>query len=946
MSNTCAEPKRRPPPIHIPPLGLPRPVPGPNAFSNRSQSTTTQTNGGYSSQQHRDARLAASSMQHAHSATGTPLTSPLEMQQDGSYLPHSGSQTGRSRASAAMTTLSDFMDQARVSPRKSDHSSVPSRGGSTSRSRHSERSHHSAISGQAQMEAMYQGTKTTRAEIESRTERKLFKMTGQIPPTPTVDVADGEAIYIRTEDLRLRCRAANGEYKPDRDEIAKREDVSKSPKKKLFGVSFPTFSRTSTATPTPPMPSKAAQVLGTEARKPRRIEVRPIKPADPIETPTKAPRSDTTTSLPSKVLEASCVQRYHSSPRRNRAASRKSSGGRGAHSSTVHQNLNSSSDVVAPPTPPAKDTPPDSRPAPRASSPLRRAPPSEDLREEYGELVDRGMKLQFPTFALSPSPPKTAIPGVGGVSPAKFRPYTAEDYAKLIEGEALQWPYLEEGDAKQEGNHSAPLEGESRELLQPRHDRRSEDKDYTARVARQLSPMALYPRFYSPSSHPVGLFVEGESPSKNTNPKRLLFGLPTKAKDLHLREDSNTESNNGSIEMVFQGSVNDIDPGSPTARMVHESDPSPVTPHRRDQTELTTRAINEFRFDEHSTPRGKGYEGLLQPDQSMSKLTDMLDGVSPHRDLSGNFEPNCPSAVPSPLHKTSGPQGTPHLILPGPDSTHLTLWPPHTPKTMEDHFYMTNEHLDVVGKTTWDLLEISKQQQIAVLNTKHDQLVEIAAKHVEGIKSQIDFVSEKASDTSRHNHNTNLKLEELIKLMKSEVVDVLTAQSKKTTDLEVHIMELQKTVQGLQKIVEQKPSEPKTHPSISTAGSIHSPFPPAAHRPQPSLVGYYSSGAELGRDGQPALPRMQDGRNITSGHEAHVDVFSGYSNTYGQQWGPRSGYQGRSSKEDRPPLSGTNPYNYPNGGQFGNGYMGGYSSYNFSPSPSEQQFPYNQGPAK
>lgn len=337
----------------------------------------------------------------------------------------------------------------------------------------------------------------------------------------------GEVVYVRTEDLRPQCRVANGEHKPDCDEPAKRDDASKSPKKKLFGVSFPTFSRTSAAAPTPPMPSKAAQVLGTEARKPRRIEARPIKPAGPIKPPTKAPRSDTAKSLPSRLYEANYARRHQSFTRRNRVANCQVPSSGDIQPSAAHLDINSPFDTVAPPTPPAKDTPPDSKPVVKVSSPLRRAPSSEDLREDYGEFVDRGMKLQFPIFALSPSPPKTAIPDNAGASPTKFRPYTAEDYVKLIEGEPLQWPYSEAEDTKQEGNHSAPLEGENRELLQPRIDRWSEDKDLATRVARRLTPIALPPRFYSPSNQTAGLFVEGESPSKNVSrPRSFSHPLP------------------------------------------------------------------------------------------------------------------------------------------------------------------------------------------------------------------------------------------------------------------------------------------------------------------------------------------------------------------------------------------------------------------------------------
>lgn len=62
---------------------------------------------------------------------------------------------------------------------------MPSRHSSTVRSRQSEHSYRSATTAQAQLEALGKDETTTRSHIEARTEKKLFKMTGQIPPTPT-----------------------------------------------------------------------------------------------------------------------------------------------------------------------------------------------------------------------------------------------------------------------------------------------------------------------------------------------------------------------------------------------------------------------------------------------------------------------------------------------------------------------------------------------------------------------------------------------------------------------------------------------------------------------------------------------------------------------------------------------------------------------------------------
>lgn len=274
------------------------------------------------------------------------------------------------------------------------------------------------------------------------------------------------------------------------------------------------------------MPSKAAQVLGTTpSRKPRRFEPRrfeprPIKSASVLKTPTKVSRLGTVKSLPVKVYNQQDSARHHcgSSTYRNPTTERRSPG----KENTQPQGqaaASSSFESMPPPTPPAKDTPPEFRPPVNPPSPLRRAPSHEDLRESYGSLTDRDMQveLQFPMFTLSPSPLKTAIHGHSGGSPTKFRPYTAEDYTRLIEGDTLQWPHPEEDGAGvvKDGDRSAPMVAEGRGLLPLPLSSRSDDNHYNERLGRRLSP--LPPRFYSPSDRSAQLFKDGESPSQNVS---------------------------------------------------------------------------------------------------------------------------------------------------------------------------------------------------------------------------------------------------------------------------------------------------------------------------------------------------------------------------------------------------------------------------------------------
>jgi hypothetical protein len=349
------------------------------------------------------------------------------------------------------------------------------------------------------------------------------------------------------------------EKKPDYQEPVK------SPKKKIFGMHLPTFGRSSTPTPAPAMPSKAAQVFGKEPRNPTKAVVRPIKPAVPLQTPTKAPRSETTKSLPSKLLNQSIYTHSHHSgaARRNRVAKR-SSPPRGSKQSseaakpTFVPGFNSSFESCPPPTPPAKDTPPNGRGSVQPASPLRRAAPSDHLREDFSVGVDHEMRLPFPAFVLSPSPDKAHDADAGGLSPTKYQPCTADEYHKLITGEPLPWASLSNGDSfwkptdtqgvsttaiVQKSQHRAQSDdcgGEksyeqdetlehngrntfllgSMQLPRPDHWSKENRAIYSNRDSRQHSP--LQPRFYSPLDRSVQQFADGETPSKNVSSPPLL----------------------------------------------------------------------------------------------------------------------------------------------------------------------------------------------------------------------------------------------------------------------------------------------------------------------------------------------------------------------------------------------------------------------------------------
>lgn len=164
MSSVNNDQKRRPTPVEIPPV--PRHLPAAQAAHPPRTSSRQQ----YQQLQIVEDRNASGSTHRGARSATTPLTSPLE--HDESRLPFPQSGSHKSRASA-VTALASLFEESR------DKSAA-----STTRSRQSERSHQSAVAAQAKLEALNGDERTSRAKIEARSEVNLFKMTGQVPPTP------------------------------------------------------------------------------------------------------------------------------------------------------------------------------------------------------------------------------------------------------------------------------------------------------------------------------------------------------------------------------------------------------------------------------------------------------------------------------------------------------------------------------------------------------------------------------------------------------------------------------------------------------------------------------------------------------------------------------------------------------------------------------------------
>lgn len=388
--------------------------------------------------------------------------------------------------------------------------------------------------------------------------------------------------------------------------------------------------------------------------------------------------------------------------------------------------------------------------------------------------------------------------------------------------------------------------------------------------------------------------------------------------------------------MVFQGDMVNIDPQPSTVQVAHDNTRDSAQAPKPDNAQVAARIMQELRIGEQQERSSNlnGTTDSLQPDPSSSRLTDMLQGVSPFKENpNGGFYANCPSAIPSPLYKIPGPPASMHTASTNLGSSALFVSPRAT-KSYEDHFYMTNEHLDVVGKSTWDQIESLKQKQLESFNHRHAHLLSTIEKHVKEINMQIDSVHNKVDRSTEQNHNLQTKLEELFDFVKGDVMNAMAAQDKKNTSMEHDLANLQKTVQQLQQTLDQKQSELR-HASVAASNSLASPYRIPSHHSQPFLGGYYGNMAELGREAQLPMPPVPN-------HRGSGNVLDGSSDqriNHNIQRASQIGYQGRDSRDDRGYPS-VNPYHYnngaaSNGGHFGNGYSGGYPSYNYNSNSPE-----------
>lgn len=269
--------------------------------------------------------------------------------------------------------------------------------------------------------------------------------------------------FVKVNDLRSVYSRHEASLPVDR------ETVTKSPKKKLFGISVP-FTKSSTPSEAvPPMPRKVAKVLGANppARKcpPLSHATRKFSPIAPRKG---VPKSSTSKSLPVKTLSYSPRQNrrrspIHESPSRARPNHRSPTAKAApfSHLKTLAA-LTRADEADVPPTPPRKDSLPlikadaeaENTKAPsRTVSQLLRAPTPE---RETVEIQDRGMKLFVPL-----GPAAEPVPSQRGSSPVKYCPAGAGDQAELVQGRPLLSAHGEVSYANNPATpHSAPLEME------------------------------------------------------------------------------------------------------------------------------------------------------------------------------------------------------------------------------------------------------------------------------------------------------------------------------------------------------------------------------------------------------------------------------------------------------------------------------------------------------
>ncbi|KAF1995498.1 hypothetical protein P154DRAFT_623954 [Amniculicola lignicola CBS 123094] len=460
-----------------------------------------------------------------------------------------------------------------------------------------------------------------------------------------------------------------------------------------------------------------------------------------------------------------------------------------------------------------------------------------------------------------------------------------------------------------------------------------------------MSGVALPPRFYTPSGFRISMWDsedESSRPSRNINPER--YFLPRTPKQQPPPSLSSNDPNSDNIDMMFQGAASEIDPDSSVGQAVHatlqSNPPAPSTI----ENGFAVRAMPEIQVSDRESREECDRIGPLNehvlPHNSSSRLTDMLRVVSPSKTGYNDFYPEHPSAMPAPLYGSHVPPMTHSNMSPIPPSDLLAV-PLADGRTILNHFYMINEHIDVLGRSMYDQVERQKDQQLAALEAQTRDVVTRLEQKIDDVKSTLSAsLGEYIDRASNRHHAIDGKMNGLLDFVKAEVVGSLTSQSQKTAEMELGLKQLQKTVQDLQKTIESRvtlPAPVMPHGQYAAPPGLGAPqvgnLPHA--RSQPSLgVGFYDTANEMARDSNQRLPPVPEVRN-----EGRYRYGNPNPNGWQQH---RSPNQGREGKENMYAFSSPpNPYNSSNGnGPYSGGYMGGYPGY-FPGGQSDQGYNYS-----
>lgn len=393
--------------------------------------------------------------------------------------------------------------------------------------------------------------------------------------------------------------------------------------------------------------------------------------------------------------------------------------------------------------------------------------------------------------------------------------------------------------------------------------------------------------------------------------------------------------------MVFSGDPSDIDPNSATAQLFNGASPAvrQATSHQDANSDTPDRKARASGEQHEVLPSKTDACSQQELDSSSTHLTDIFNAFSPFANtFNKDFHPAFPSAVPSPLHQmpTQRVQSSSMSMIAGPRTPAL----PPKDLNLSQHFYMTNEHLDVVGKTTWDSIETSRKATLGAvkmmndkfsesINSVEEQLKGHSEETAEHMKALHEAVKQSGGESASHRNTIHAQLDQTITNAKNEVMGALQEQNKKTARMETELEELKQMVQGMQKVLETKIPESMTSQSQNSSmttpdDNMLIPGSYTDHRSHPSVVGYYGGGGETGREGMP----LQEHRTPQSL----------------PPWNSRTGYASRNNQNDRGQYTSSNPYNnYGGEGQY-NGYVGGFSSYGFS-SPAGTSYAFPNGHA-